>query len=137
MELLTVTVSGMVVSVLTSLFKTAKLNASQRSALALGLSLVGGLATVLMSTDLNGSVDIVKMAVATFASSQIVYTGVLKNSGINTKIEAIDLFTAANKKKVEELAHVAEEVIKKSPVAKPPASKKAPAKKAVKKSETK
>ena len=127
MELLTVTVSGIVVSILTSLFKTAKLSKGQRSALALGLSVAGGLATVLASTDLNGVVDITKMAVATFAASQVVYTGVLKNTDVNGKIEAIDVFTSANKAKVEEVAKVADKAVKKASTKKP----------AVKKSETK
>lgn len=134
MELLTVTASGIVVSLLTSLFKTAKLSKGQRSALALGLSLVGGFATVIASTDLNGVVDITKMAVATFAASQVVYTGVLKNSDVNTKIEAIDVFTSANKAKVEEVAKMADKAVKKAsskPVAK------APKKQATKKAETK
>lgn len=124
MELLTVTVSGMVVSLLTSLFKTARLTSGQRSGLALGLSVLGGLATVLMSTDLNGPVDITKMAVATFAASQIVYTGVLKNSNLNSKIEAIDVFSSKNEAVVEELASTAQKVVKKA------AAKKAAAKKA-------
>lgn len=134
MELLTVTASGIVVSLLTSLFKTAKLSKGQRSALALGLSVAGGLATVLASTDLNGVVDITKMAVATFAASQVVYTGVLKNSDVNTKIEAIDVFTSANKAKVEEVAKVADKAVKKAsskPVAKAPKAQ------AKKKAETK
>ena len=134
MELLTVTASGIVVSLLTSLFKTAKLSKGQRSALALGLSVAGGLATVLASTDLNGVVDITKMAVATFAASQVVYTGVLKNSDVNTKIEAIDVFTSANKAKVEEVAKVADKAVKKvssKPVAKAPKAQ------AKKKAETK
>ena len=134
MELLTVTVSGIVVSILTSLFKTTKLSKGQRSALALVLSLAGGLATVLASTDLNGVTDITKMAVATFAASQVVYTGVLKNTDVNTKIEAIDVFTSANKAKVEEVAKVADKAVKKAS-AKPVA--KALKKPATKKSETK
>ena len=146
MELLAVTVSGMVVSILTSLFKTSKLTSSQRSSLALGLSILGGVVSVLMSTDMSGALDITKMAVASFAASQVVYTGILKNTQINTKIEAIDVFSPSNKKKVEELAKLVEDVaVAKAtssvkaktakPVAKPP---KAPAKKATsKKAETK
>lgn len=131
MELLAVTASGVVVSLLTSLFKTAKLTKGQRSLVALALSVVGGLATVLASTDLNGAVDITKMAVATFAASQVVYTGVLKNTSINGTLEEINVFTPANKAKVEEAAMKAEKAIAKK-------SAKAPAKKATpKKTSTK
>jgi uncharacterized membrane protein len=113
MELLAVTVSGVVVSVLTSLFKTANLTKGQRSILALALSVAGGLVTVLASTDLNGVVDITKMAVATFAASQVVYTGVLKNTSMNGKLEEMHVFTSANQAKVEEVAKMAEKTVPK------------------------
>lgn len=113
MELLAVTVSGVVVSVLTSLFKTANLTKGQRSILALALSVAGGLVTVLASTDLNGVVDITKMAVATFAASQVVYTGVLKNTSMNGKLEEMNVFTSANQAKVEEVAKMAEKTVAK------------------------
>lgn len=132
MELLSVAASGVVVSLLTSLFKTANLTKGQRSIVALILSVAGGLVTVLASTDLNGVVDITKMAVATFAASQVVYTGVLKNTSMNGKLEEINVFTSSNQSKVEEIAKQVD-----SKVAKKPAAKKAPAKKVAPKKTTK
>jgi hypothetical protein len=127
MELLSVAASGVVVSLLTSLFKTANLTKGQRSLVALILSVAGGLVTVLASTDLNGVVDITKMAVATFAASQVVYTGVLRNTSMNGKLEEINVFTSSNQAKVEEIAKQVD-----SKVAKKPAAKKKAATSAVK-----
>lgn len=113
MELVTVAITGIVVSVLTSLFKTVRLSKSQRSALALGMSVLGGLAMTLMSGDALSVDNLANTIVATFTASQVVYTGILRNTSLNSSLESFGFFSSKNEKIVKHVADDAEAVAKK------------------------
>lgn len=133
MELVTVAITGIIVSVLTSLFKSINLTKTQRSVLALVMSVIGGFAMVIVQGQTLNVDNIANTIVATFTAAQVVYVGILKNTSLNGTLESYNLFGSKNKKVVEHVAKDAEAVVKK--VAKKKAT--TTAKPAVKKTSTK
>ena len=132
MELVTVAITGIIVSVLTSLFKTVRLNKSQRSALALGMSVLGGLAMTMLSGETLSVDNLANTIVATFTAAQVVYLGILKNTSLNSSLESFNFFSSKNKKVVEHVAEDAEAVAKKVTRKKASTAPKASTKKATK-----
>jgi len=123
MELVTVAITGIIVSVLTSLFKTVNLTKSQRSILALVMSALGGLGMTLINGETLSVDTLANTIVATFAAAQVVYVGVLKNTSLNGSLETINIFSSKNKKIVEHVAKDAESVAKTVTKKKAPAVK--------------
>jgi hypothetical protein len=123
MELVTVAITGIIVSVLTSLFKTVNLTKSERSALALVMSVLGGLAMTIINGQSLTLDNLANTIVATFAAAQVVYVGVLKNTSLNGSLEEINIFSSKNKRIVDSVANEAQSVAKKVAKKKAPATK--------------
>jgi hypothetical protein len=129
MELVTVAITGIIVSVLTSLFKTVNLTKTQRSVLALVMSVLGGFGMVIVQGQTLSVDNIANTIVATFTAAQIVYVGILKNSSLNGTLESFNFFSSKNEKNVAKMADGAEEVAKKVVKKKATATKKPAVKK--------
>jgi hypothetical protein len=123
MELTTVAITGIIVSVLTSLFKTVNLKKSQRSVLALVMSILGGVGMTLINGETLSVDTLANTIVATFAAAQVVYVGVLKNTSLNGSLEAINIFSSKNKDVVSSVAKDAENIAKVATKKKAPAVK--------------
>jgi hypothetical protein len=119
------TALSVVVTLLTSLFKTAGLSVKQKNLIATGLSVVAGAVTVWINSDgdFNGA-SVASVAVATYGASQLAYNFILKGTGLNTKLTTTNLF-GTNSAKVEEIVSEVEKAVKKSAPKKATPAKKA------------
>lgn len=127
------TVLSLAVTLLTSLFKTAKLSKKQKSSIAAGLSVVAGVASVALSSGDFTPANLAANAIAIFGASQVIYQFILSGTGLNKTITNTNLF-GSNQAVAEMVAAQVEAVAKEA--AKPKkkaAAKKAPAKKTAKK----
>ena len=119
---------SVVVTILTSLFKTGNLSVKQKNLIATGLSVVAGAVTVWINSngDFNGA-SVASVAVATYGASQLAYNFILKGTGLDTKLTTTNLFgTDINtvEASVEDVVKVAKAVRKAAPAKKATPAKK-------------
>ena len=121
---------SVVVTLLTSLFKTGNLSVKQKNLIATGLSVVAGAVTVWVNNngDFNGA-SVASVAVATYGASQLAYNFILKGTGLDNKLTTTNLF-GTNASVVEATVEDIAKVAKVAKTAKKAPAKKAPAKKA-------
>ena len=114
---------SVVVTLLTSLFKTADLSVKQKNLIATGLSVVAGAVTVWINSDGNfNGASVASVAVATYGASQLAYNFILKGTGLNTKLTTTNLF-GTNSAKVGEIVVEVEKAVKSTPKKATPAKK--------------
>lgn len=134
------TALSVVITLLTSLFKTGNLSVKQKNLIATGLSVVAGAVTVWINSngDFNGA-SVASVAVATYGASQLAYNFILKGTGLNNKLTTTNIFSTNNSNVEELIAQVArveavaKKTAKKTPAKKTPAKKAAPTKAVAKK----
>ena len=115
-------VLSLAVTLLTSLFKNAKLSKKQKSSIAAGLSIVAGAVSVAISSGDYSPQNLAANMVAVFGASQAMYVFVLNGTGLNTKLTDTRLF-GKNQLVADIVAAQVEEVAKEA--VKAPAKKRA------------
>ena len=80
------------VTLLTSLFKTVKLNSKQKNLIATGLSLVAGFASVVLGGAELSAGNLASTAIAIYGASQIAYHFILSDTSLNKVLTAKQLF---------------------------------------------
>ena len=83
-----------VVSVLTSLFKNKGWSDKEKTAIATGLSILGGIATVGVDSGDWSAANLAGNAVAIFGASQIVYRYILSGTKLDKALTDLRLFGA-------------------------------------------
>lgn len=87
---LVVFVLAIVVTLLTSLFKTVDLSSKWKSLIAVVLSVVAGGVTVWVTEGGDFStVNVVEAVALVYAASQVIYDFILKGTGLDTRLTAI------------------------------------------------
>jgi len=88
-----VLVTSVVVTFAVSTIKQSHWSNRIKTLVAIGLSLVGGAAVVGVSGEYAlDTHDLAGLGTAVYASSSIIYNLIIKNTGLNAKLEAVNLF---------------------------------------------
>ena len=115
---------SVVVTLLTSLFKTTNLSVKQKNLIATGLSVVAGAVTVWVNSDGDFSgTTIASVATATYGAAQLAYNFILKGTGLDKKLTNVNLFGVSPKVAEEVLKEVSKKTSTKKAVKKAPAKK--------------
>lgn len=123
-------VLSLVVTLMTSLFKTVTLSTKQKAAIAASLSIVAGVISVAVSSGDYTPANLAANAVSIFGVSQAIYQFILNGTGLNKILTDTRIFGASTAevedtaKNVEVIAKaVATSAAKKAPAKKPAAKK--------------
>lgn len=110
------TTLSLVVTLLTSLFKSVNLTSKQKNLIATGLSVVAGTVSVVSSGVELTAGNLASTAVAIYGASQIAYQFILKGTNLNKTLTDVKLFgkKAADVEAVLEAVTKVEEVVVKT-----------------------